>query len=248
MTGTTTRALRIAFMMATVAGALGAVCFAWLPVSTALSHFVIEDMGYYLTTARNIVGGKGVTLDGENPTNGFHPLWLVILCLLQALFGSHQETMFHVALSVSALLFVLTGWLLCQQIRADAGAWLVAPFAGLFFFNYRLVSIPLGGLETAVSGMTVVIVARFVSRWADSLNLKRAAILGGLLGLAYLARMDALLLGAIVLSWLAYRSFRMRSWQHFGLVVVLRWRVARVARAVVHLQLECRAWMAASQR
>ena len=177
-------------------------------------------MGYYLTTARNIVGGTGVTLDGENPTNGFHPLWLVILCILQALVGSHQDTMFHVALTVSALLFVLTGWFICQQIRHDAGAWLVAPLAGLFFFNYRLVSIPLGGLETALSGMTVVVVARFVSRWADFLNLKRAATLGGLLGLAYLARMDALLLGVIVLAWLAYRSFRMRSWQHFGLVFV----------------------------
>jgi hypothetical protein len=99
----------------------------------------------------------------------------------------------------------------------DAGAWLVAPFAGLFFFNYRLVSIPLGGLETAVSGMMVVIVARLASRWADALDSRRAALLGVVLGLASLSRMDALLLAAIVLSWLAYRGFRLKSWRYFVL-------------------------------
>ena len=51
---------------------------AWLPISTAIAHFVIEDTGYYLATARNVVVGYGVTVDGENPTNGFHPL--TVLC------------------------------------------------------------------------------------------------------------------------------------------------------------------------
>jgi hypothetical protein len=65
-----------------------------------------------------------------------------------------------------------TGLLLCWQIREGAGAWLVAPFAGLFFLNYRLASIPLGGLESAISGMMAVLAAALVSRWTDALNLR----------------------------------------------------------------------------
>src|SRR5207244_4392874 len=54
-------ALRPVFVAAAVAGVAGVVWLAWLPVSTSISTFVIEDMGYYLTAARNVVEGRGVT-------------------------------------------------------------------------------------------------------------------------------------------------------------------------------------------
>ena len=80
-------------------------------------------------------------------------------------------------------------------------------------------SIPLGGLETAVSGLTVVIAAVTASCWAGELTARRATLLGGLLGLAYLARMDALLFGAVLLAWMAYRAQVSPSRTQFWLTV-----------------------------
>ena len=203
-----TRLLRIAFVAAATAGAIGTVCLAWLPIGTAVSHYVVEDMGYYLTVARNTVGGRHVTLDGLNPTNGFHPLWLLMLCGVERLFGANRAAVFHVALTLCAVFFLATGLLLCRQVGRQSAPWVVAPLSALLFFNYRLVSVALGGLETSLAGLTVVIVAALASVWGDALTLKRAVVLGAMLGLACLARMDALLLAAVVLGWLAYRCTR----------------------------------------
>src|SRR3954468_176909 len=82
------RVLSAAFLVAATGGVVGAGWLAFLPVSKALGHFVIEDTGYYLSTARNLALGRGITLDGENPTNGFHPLWLVILAVVERAFHS----------------------------------------------------------------------------------------------------------------------------------------------------------------
>lgn len=43
-----------------------------------------DDGFYYLEIARRLAAGEGSTFDGINPTNGYHPLWLLTLV---ALFG-----------------------------------------------------------------------------------------------------------------------------------------------------------------
>lgn len=40
---------------------------------------VPDDAFYYFKVAQNVVAGYGSTFDGINPTNGYHPLWLVLL-------------------------------------------------------------------------------------------------------------------------------------------------------------------------
>src|SRR3954453_4097510 len=131
------RLLRIAFIVAASAGAIGAVCLAWLPISTVVSQYVVEDMGYYLTLARNTVDGRHVTLDGRNPTNGFHPLWLVVLCGIVRLFGTDRATVVHVALTLCAVFFLATALLLCRQVGRQGARWIVAPLSALLLVNYR---------------------------------------------------------------------------------------------------------------
>ncbi|MEM7354887.1 MAG: hypothetical protein AAF657_29025, partial [Acidobacteriota bacterium] len=57
-----------------------------------------DDAFYYLRIAQHVANGSGSTFDGQNPTNGYHPLWLLCLiplawllpdpeCLLLASFG-----------------------------------------------------------------------------------------------------------------------------------------------------------------
>jgi hypothetical protein len=200
------RRSNILFAAIAIAGFAGVLVLAWIPVSVAVSQFVVEDTGYYLTTARNVVRGAGVTLDGRNPTNGFHPLWLVILSAEAWLTDGSPEWLFHLALTTCAVLFAATVQIVYRDVRNRIAPWLAAPVAALMLWNYRLASVALGGLETALAGFATVATISYFARSPEPLTLRRAAGLGALVGVASLSRMDALLLGAIVIAWVAVRS------------------------------------------
>lgn len=51
-----------------------------------LATHVQDDGYYYLEIAQRVVRGEGTTLDGINPTNGFHPLWQGVLSFLALFF------------------------------------------------------------------------------------------------------------------------------------------------------------------
>ena len=48
------------------------------PHNGLMNWFRTDDAFYYFQTARNISQGSGITFDGINLTNGFHPLWMLI--------------------------------------------------------------------------------------------------------------------------------------------------------------------------
>jgi len=48
----------------------------------------VDDAYYYILIARNYVELSFLTFDGVNPTNGFHPLWLLILVMLYQVIGA----------------------------------------------------------------------------------------------------------------------------------------------------------------
>ena len=196
----------ILFLAIAVAGFAGVLLLAWIPVSDAVSQFVVEDTGYYLSAARHVVNGTGVTLDGRNPTNGFHPLWLVILCAEAWLADGSSEWLFHLALTTCAVMFAATVVVIYRDVRTGMAPWLAAPVAALMLWNYRLASVALGGLETALAGFATVATISYLARSPEPLALSSAAGLGALLGIAALSRMDALLLAAIVIAWVGARS------------------------------------------
>ncbi len=41
--------------------------------------FSTDDSFYYFKTAENITNGLGSTFDGISKTNGYHPLWMIII-------------------------------------------------------------------------------------------------------------------------------------------------------------------------
>ena len=44
-----------------------------------LAAFAQDDAYYYFRIAQNIALGRGSTWDGIHSTNGYHPLWLLML-------------------------------------------------------------------------------------------------------------------------------------------------------------------------
>ena len=84
------------------------------------NRVIADDAFYYFTIARHAAAGHGVTFDGLAPTNGFHPLWLVLLIPLfsaAAALRAGSWTAVHLALSLCALLDLATGALLWRLLR-----------------------------------------------------------------------------------------------------------------------------------
>jgi hypothetical protein len=206
---------RLLVVLIAASGA-GSLYLAWLPPEQALSHFATDDLGYYLSTARNIVSGAGASLDGVHPTNGFHPAWLVILCGVQVLAKSNMTFALHLSLTLCVLFLaisLLASYATVSTLCSRSFALAIVAVLGV---NYRFISIALGGLETALAAACVMCVVAEYSVRGPPRETIRAVRLGVLLGLACLARFDALLLPiAIFIATLTSSGradFRLSIW------------------------------------
>src|SRR6476660_5739494 len=65
--------------------------------------FTRDDAYYYFKVAQNISEGHGSTFDGLNPTNGYHPLWMLVCIPIFAL------ARFDLFLPLRVLLLVMGG-------------------------------------------------------------------------------------------------------------------------------------------
>src|SRR5512141_103477 len=93
------------FEIALTVVVLGAYIYAALSDAQNLSWrwFTRDDAYYYFKVAQNISEGHGSTFDGVNPTNGYHPLWMLICIPIFAL------ARFDLILPLRILLLVMSG-------------------------------------------------------------------------------------------------------------------------------------------
>lgn len=190
-------------------GLVFALGFAWLPLETSLSHFIYEDMFYYLKIAQNLVEGRGSSFDGSAPTNGYHPLWMVVCAALGLVFSGNL--LVHAVLTVGALLHVVQAALLGQIVREHTRPSIALAVMAFHLFNWRALSINLCGLETPLAIVLVLLVVRrLLLRPADP-TVGASLSLGLTLGIAIASRFDLLLLGAFAGLWVVldrrYPSF-----------------------------------------
>ncbi len=168
----------------------------------AEGSLVADDAYYYFVIARNIAHGLGSTFDGLSATNGYHPLWMMLLVPIFALKSGSIWIPVRLALTLCAVLDLITGILVFRffsrlNLRREAliasTLWLLAPYTML---------LGLRGLEASVS--TLVILVTFLTlaklagtegRWSYG----TAVMVGVLVGLCGLARTDNLItIGAMV--------------------------------------------------
>ena len=181
------------------------------------NRVVADDAFYYFTIARQLAAGHGATFDGLAPTNGFHPLWLLLLTPVFALTGALRAGSWvgvHAALSLCALLDVASGvllWRLLRRLGFPRGA---QGAAAVWFLSPVTVLLSLRGLESALN-VALFAVWLWVVAWAfgdGTPDARRGVLVGSVTGLAFLARTDngpllGLALALITLGpWLATRS------------------------------------------
>lgn len=162
-----------------------------------LDGLTIPDDTYLsLTIARNLARGLG-PLYGTAFTNGFQPLWVFLLAPLYTLIPDDPERVLRIALALLAVCETAMIVLVCGFVRRRGRSNLAAALvAGCWAFNPYFVRISLGGLETSLSALaacaTLIQLDRV--RSADRDRAASLAGLGALLGIAFLARVDAVFL------------------------------------------------------
>ena len=87
----------------------------WLADHQLIASFT-DDSFYYLEVARHVARGDGFTFDGLHPTNGFHPLWLLLLVPICRLFPGEFLPLRAVIL-LQAVLLALAAVLLWRILR-----------------------------------------------------------------------------------------------------------------------------------
>lgn len=128
---------------------LAVITYFYLQMDTAIGRLMPDDAFYYLNIARNIRLGHGSAFSPGEPTNGYHPLWMAILVIIQFLFNPSAKpfvgcTML-LAVSCNAAAALALRSLLTQ---VGASARQVALGALLYLLSPWTVNLTLTGLET----------------------------------------------------------------------------------------------------
>jgi hypothetical protein len=184
---------------ATAVPALGVLLYAslvgvglWV-AGVPLTH---EDGFYYFSIARNLAAGNGSTFDGLHPTNGYHPLWLLVLAALHRLAPAGRALVWGTILQAALLAAAASIVFLAVRRAAATGP---AVLAALVFVGLTE--------RMALSGLELMLHATLVAAcaWAwlavGTGTAGRAFAVGGLLALGVLARLDVMLLAVALAAW-----------------------------------------------
>jgi hypothetical protein len=159
-----------------------------------------DDAFYYLVTANHFVDSGRFTFDGVTATNGFQPLWMVLVVLVTRLLGlAHTPerqvfavTLLEQACLLAALAIALRGFAAAHARRNPWAAAYLALCAFLLFPPYFIFR---QGMETTLA-VALLVLALY---WFDT---GRALAMGFALAALFLTRLDAgVFVVAPLLAW-----------------------------------------------
>ena len=189
--------------------------------------FTRDDAYYYFKVAQNISEGNGSTFDGINPSNGYHPLWMLICIPIFAL------TRFDVILPLRVLLLVMSTLsagtaILFYRLLGKVFHPAIGAFAAVYWaFTYGiLVRIYQQGLETGIAVFFVVLLVyklyEFETTWRKGPVTKQQLFRLGLIALlTAFSRLDLIFLTGMVGIWVVFRSSPLRYFLPLDIVSIL---------------------------
>jgi hypothetical protein len=154
-----------------------------------------DDALFYNIIARNIVQGLGSTSDGLARTNGYHPLWMLIIIALNYLTA-------HVLAVEIVLLFLLAAVSLALALIyvSRYAAWSMAIcMIAVLSVDPTFFGVAYSGMESGLALLLLAAILCLLPRRApENAGPGRCGLIACLLALLFLARLDGGLL------WLAY--------------------------------------------
>jgi hypothetical protein len=205
--------------LATCLGLAFRLSVALAPTEALTARYLADDYFYYLNVAHNVAAGHGASFDGGiTTTNGFQPLFLLLLAALFRL-GAGKIAALHAGLVIQSFASGAAALAAYRLLARRGRAWGGALAAGLLSLSLFFALPTLTGFETASALAAVLWSLVAFERGAGP------AWVGLLCGLACLARVDAAVLPGLLGAILAARGRWRDSALLLGacLIVVLPW-------------------------
>jgi hypothetical protein len=166
--------------------------------STAYLGFFEDDYFYYSAVADNLVREGRFTYDGSTVTNGFHPLWLGLLGLLRLIAGRFGSAYYLGFTAIAFMAMIATfelGVLFARMLGLRRG---IAETASALY-AVGTGCLMTSGMEAAIA--VPLLLWLFIESGAPgALTMKRAARLGLIASLAILARLDVVIVVALLIA------------------------------------------------
>ena len=179
-----------------------------------IDRLLIPDDAYYaFTIARNIADGLGplYTLDY---TNGFQPLYVFLITPIFWIFSGDIIMPVHASLFILAIFDTLSLYFIYRLISSYCKSAIVPVLIAVsWIFNPYVIRTTLNGLETIISFFFIVAAiyhyrVRFQKKPANGSPYSKAFLMGTILGIAMLARIDNAFLALTVVLLYILKSIR----------------------------------------
>lgn len=185
------------------------VYIAFSPPGSLMHWYNNDDGFFYYKVAQNIVNGRGVTFDGVTPTNGFHPLWMLVCVLVFAVFRGSLLLPLRVIVILFGLMQTGSALLLYDILGKRIGRWTAFFLAISFFFAWIIYQNTFsGGLESALSCLMTIWLWYLAVKYKNqkALTPRRLVMLGWVAGITVLSRLDNIFLVLFLGVWSVFDS------------------------------------------
>jgi 4-amino-4-deoxy-L-arabinose transferase-like glycosyltransferase len=188
---------------------------AWVSIPTLIEKTIPDDAFYYFSIARHAALDGSISVDGLTVTNGFHPLWLILISPFYLLPYHDPDLPVHLALTLGAVLDTVTVVLAYGFVRLVTRSSSAALGSAVVYgLNPRAVLYAANGLETALN---VCLFALFLYAYAEIRSrggsVARYLYMGAVGGLLLLSRTDNIFILSVVFlhaTWAASRRGELR--------------------------------------
>lgn len=171
----------------------------------------VEDGYFYLRIAQNLAQGAGSTFDGLHPTNGYHPLWLLCLVPVFRLAEDPVQALGWAHLLQGLLMVAACAVLYRAALEIGGRVTATTAVLGWTALTYRTWW---SGLEMSLHALCLMATLYVYVRWFRRglpQSLGPYLYLGAGLSLTVLARLDSVLLAAVLYLALLLRMRRGRQ-------------------------------------
>ena len=178
--------------------------------------FIRDDAYYYFKVAQNISEGQGSTFDGINPTNGYHPLWMLICVPIFAFARFDLILPLRILMLVMSGLSAATAILLYRLIGRIFSAPIGAIAALYWVFSFDVLNIVYRpGLETGIAAFFIVLLVYrlygFERSWrSNEVSPRQIVTLAVIAVLTIFSRLDLVFLAGMVGLWVVFHGHLLR--------------------------------------
>ncbi|MDA9207271.1 hypothetical protein N9O61_00135 [Octadecabacter sp.] len=181
------------------------------PLAAIDAYYLPDDTYYTLSIARNIAAGLGPSADGIIQTTGFQPL---IALILQPVFwlGADADSALRAAIVISSVFGILATVLAGGMTREATGSSIVAGCVVLLIgLSPRVLGNAFNGLESTLATSIFLGLIWMAASTTSNAPRGRLVALGCIAGLALWARIDAVLVIAVLIPVAIWRLGLLRT-------------------------------------